>query len=301
MKNKFKLAGLLFLGLVLFATCKKETPLPTADFTYSATGNVVTFYATVSNDSKYEWDFGDGSYINTIHSPSHAYANYGQDYMVKLTIIGPGGQTTVTNKVTTPTMTKMQLLTGGIAGSTSSKKWRINKGAAFFDVTLADANFTSQIPSSYQFGGVLSSVNLQKAYLDEYVFKANGTMTINSVGGGIFASLAYCMGNGIAMSSNYAALGMAYTAAFTPPTAATFAINEGKDLVVGTPVGNVTYAKVMTLSFGNGGFFGLKDFTTECIIKKITDNEINAILFYAHPQYGAKPMLALNVTFETIK
>ena len=110
--KKFKLASLLFLGLILAIACKKETPLPTASFTYSVTGNTVTFIAQVTNDSKYEWDFGDGSYINTLHAPVHSYSSYGVDYTVTLTIIGPGGSTSVTNKVTIPPKTKMQLLTG---------------------------------------------------------------------------------------------------------------------------------------------------------------------------------------------
>jgi len=301
MKRKFKLVGLFFLGLILFITCKKETPLPTALFTYSVTGNTVTFYAQVTNDSKYEWDFGDGSYINTLHSPIHSYSSYGVDYTVNLTILGPGGSTTVTNKVTIPPKTKIQMITGGNATTPSSKKWRLNRSAAFFDVTLADANLTSQIPSAYRIGSILGSVGLSNAYSDEFVFKSDGTMTINSKGGGIFASLAYCLGTGTEMGAYYADLGLAYTKSFTSPAGATFTINEGKNYTLGTPLGNVTYANVMTLSFANGGFLGLKDFTSECIIKKLNDSEMNAIIFYAHPSYGAKPMLALNLTFESIK
>ena len=50
--KKFKLASLLFLGLILVIACKKETPLPTAAFTYSVTGNTVTFIAQVTNDTQ---------------------------------------------------------------------------------------------------------------------------------------------------------------------------------------------------------------------------------------------------------
>jgi hypothetical protein len=303
MKKRFKLAGFVFLGLILFVTCKKETPAPTASFTAAVNDGVVTFTAVVTNESKYEWDFGDGSYINTIVAPVHTYAQTATatDFTVSLTIKGPGGQVTTTNKITIPAKTKMQYLTGGKPDAPASRKWRLNQAAAFLDVTFADANFTSQIPASYRVGGILASVGLGSAYLDEFVFKSDGTMTINSKGGGIFSSLAYCMGNNVPMGSYYADLGLAYAKSFTGPTGATFTINENKNYTVGTPVGNVTYSNVMTLSFANGGFLGLKDFTTECIIKKLNDTEMNAILFYAHPSYGAKPMLALNVTFEAIK
>jgi len=303
MKNFFKLTCLLSLGLMLMVSCKKETPAPTASFTAQINGGVVTFTAVVTNDTKYEWDFGDGSLINTLVSPVHTYAQIAvpQDFTVSLTIKGPGGQVTVTNKITIPAKTKLEYLTGGKPDAPKSKKWRINQKAAFFDVTLADANFTSQIPSAYQIGGILASVGLANAYLDEFEFKSDGTLTINSKGGGIFSSLAYCMGNNIPMASYYADLGLAYTKSFTTPPGATFTINEGKNLTISTPVGDVTYPNVMTISFTKGGFFGLQDFTSECIIKKITDTEINAICFYAHPKYGAKPMLALNLTFEAVK
>ena len=302
MKRKFKLASLFFLGLILVVACKKDTPAPTASFTAAINDGVVTFTAVVTNDTKYEWDFGDGSYINTLKVPVHTYAQASvpTDFNVSLTIKGPGGEVTVTNKITIPAKTKMQYLTGGKPDAPTSRRWKLNQAAAFLDVTLADAKFTSQLPASYQIGGVLASVGLANAYLDEFVFKSDGTMTINSKGGGIFASLAYCMGSGVAMASYYADLGLAYTKTFTAPTGATFTINESKDLTIGTPVGNVTYANVMTLSFTNGGFLGLKDFTSECIIKKLNDSEMNAIIFYAHPSYGTKPMLALNLTFQSL-
>lgn len=303
MKKKFKLTSLFFLGLILVVACKKDTPAPTATFTAAINDGVVTFTADVTNDSKYEWDFGDGSYINTLKTPVHTYAQSSTptDVTVALTIKGPGGEVTVTNKITIPAKTKIQYLTGGKPSAPASRKWRLNVAAAFFDVTFADANFTSQLPASYRIGGVLNSVGLGKAYLDEFVFKSDGTLTINSKGGGIFASLAYCMGTSTPMGAYYADLGLAYTKTFTSPAGAAFTINEGKNYTVGTPLGNVTYSNVMTLSFTNGGFLGLKDFTSECIIKKLTDTEMNAIVFYAHPSYGAKPMLALNLTFEAIQ
>ena len=303
MKKKIKLASLFFLGVILIVACKKDTPAPTASFTAAVNDGVVTFTAEVTNDSKYEWDFGDGSYINTLKAPVHIYAQTSTpaDFVVSLTIKGPGGEVTITNKITIPAKTKMQYLTGGKPSAPASRKWRLNRAAAFFDVTLADANLTSQIPSAYRIGGILASVGLSNAYSDEFVFKSDGTMAINSKGGGIFASLAYCMGTGTAIGAYYADLGLAYTKSFTSPAGATFTINEGKNYTITTPLGPVTYSNVMTLSFTNGGLLGLKDFTSECIIKKLNDIEMNAIIFFAHPSYGAKPMLALNLTFEAIK
>jgi PKD repeat protein len=298
MKKQFKLTGWLLLGMILFVTCKKETPLPTVAFTYTVTGNTVTFISQATNITKYEWNFGDGSYINVFTSPVHSYSDYGKNFNVTLTAIGPGGSVSVTNVVTIPPKTKMQLLTGGSAGSSSSKKWRLSSGAPSLTFSYADAALTSI--ASYP-GGILGSIGMSMAYSDQFVFKADGTETINSLGGGILASLAYCMGNGIAMKTYYQDAGLAYTKTFTPPlapTAAKFTINDTKNYTITTPLGNVTYANVTTLSFTGSGFLGLKDFTAECIVKKLTDTQMDAVIFFAHPSYGAQPMLAAQMTFE---
>jgi len=290
MKKKFRFASMFALGLLLFIACKKETPAPTASFTYTIEGSTVTFTGVATDFTKFEWDFGDGSYINTLQSPTHTYSEFGKDFNVILTVKGEGGQVIVTDVVKIPPMTKMQLLTGG-----TSKKWRLSATAPSLVVGYADANLT---PIGSYPGGILANIGLSVVYGDEFVFHADGKETINSKGGGIFSSLAYCMGNSIPMSAYYADAGMAYMQSFTVPTAATFAINEAKNYTISTPLGDVTYANVMTLSFTNDGFLGMKDFTSECIVKKLTDAQMDVVIFYAHPQYGAQPMLALQVTFE---
>jgi hypothetical protein len=292
MKKYLKLAGLFTLGLIFFVSCKKDTPAPTASFTAVVVGNVVTLTAEATDYSKYEWDFGDGSYISTIHTPVHIYSSYGRDFTVTLTIKGPGGEVTVANKVTIPPKTKLQLLTGGTG--TSSRKWRLNSNSPTF--TIAAANAALSQMASYP-GGILANIGMSKVYSDEFVFKADGTLTINSKGGGIFAGYYYCALNGKATSVVYAPIGLAYTAAFTTPAGATFAINENKNYTISTPAGDVTYPGVMTLSFTKGGFLGLMDFTSECIITSLTDASMSAILFYSAVATG-KPTYALQVTFE---
>jgi PKD repeat protein len=305
MKRKFKLAGLLFLGLILFVTCKEETPLPTASFTYSVTGNTVTFYAQVTNDSKYEWDFGDGSFINTIPSPVHAFSSYGVDYNVSLTIIGPGGSTTITNKVTIPSKTKIQLLTGGLAGSTSSKKWRLSSSAPSFLITAATANFTPVV-QNYP-GSILGAVGLAAVYTDEFVFKGDGTLTINPKGGGIFAGYVYCLANGIPSVPNKdaAGAGLAYAKPFVTPPGATFKLNEGISFVISTTLdgktaANVTYPGVTTISFTKGGFLGILDFKSECIVQQLSDTKMTAVCFVStvYPGLIGTPNMALTLTFE---
>ncbi|MCE1199789.1 MAG: PKD domain-containing protein [Marinilabiliales bacterium] len=303
--KKFKLASLLFLGLLLAVACKKDTPAPTATFTATVNDGVVSFAAEVTNDTKYEWDFGDGSYINTLKAPVHTYLQGPNplQYTVALTIKGPGGQVTTSQTITIPAKTKMQFLTGGTPANPKSKKWRIAVGAPSFNINFATATFSPNY-KSYP-GGILSAVGLSAVYNDTFEFKSDGTMKINSNGGGIFAGYVYCVLNGVANIGNAGGSGLTYAKPYTAPTNATFTINENKDYTLTTaPDGvnatSVTYAKVTTLSFTNGGFLGIKDFVSECVIQSLNDTQMVANLFVSAVTSGqvGKPNFALNVYFE---
>ncbi len=307
MKKRFKLAGFVFLGLILFVTCKKDTPAPTASFTAAVNDGVVTFTAQVTNESKYEWDFGDGSYINTFPAPVHTYSQASKptDIIVILTIKGPGGEVTTSNKITIPAKTKMQYLTGGTPAAPKSKKWRIASGAPTFNINMATADFQPNY-KSYP-GGILSAVGLSQVYGDTFEFKSDGTLKINPNGGGIFAGYVYCALNGVPNIGNAGGSGLSYAKPFTSPAGATFQINEGKNFTIttspdGVNASAVTYSNVITLSFTNGGFLGIKDFSSECIIQSITDNQMIANIFLSaltppSPHLG-KPNLVLNCYFE---
>ncbi len=78
--------------------------LPTASFTSTVTKQSVSFASTASDPdgtvASYLWDFGDGG-TSTLASPDHTYAAVAT-YPVTLTVTdNDGGQTTVTNPVTT--------------------------------------------------------------------------------------------------------------------------------------------------------------------------------------------------------
>jgi len=307
MKKQFKLASLLFLGLILVIACEKETPPPTASFTAAVNDGVVTFTAEVTNESKYEWDFGDGSYINTFPAPVHTYiqAATPKEITVKLTIKGPGGEVTTSNKIIIPAKTKMQYLTGGTPAAPKSRKWRIASGAPTFIINMATANF---LPNYKTYpGGILSAVGLSQVYGDTFEFKSDGTLKINPNGGGIFAGYVYCALNGVPNTGNAGGSGLSYIKPFTSPAGATFQINENKNFTIttspdGVNASPVTYNNVMTLSFANGGFLGMKDFSSECIIQSLTDTQMIANIFVSaltppSPHLG-KPNLVLNLYFE---
>ena len=306
MKKNLQLAGLFFFGLLLLVTCKKETPAPTASFTAALDGGVVTFTAVVTDASKYEWDFGDGSYINTLHAPVHTYAQVAVpvDIVVSLTIKGPGGVVTVKNTITIPAKTKMEYLTGAKPGVPGSRKWRISIGAPAFLIDFATATFTPNF-QTYP-GGILSVIGLGAVYGDTFEFKSDGTLTIHPNGGGIFAGYIYCVLHGIPNIGNAGKSGLTYAKPFTSPAGATFQINEGKNFKIttspdGVNASEVTYSNVMTLSFTNGGFLGILDSTSECIIDQITDTQMVAHLFVSAippPGQVGKPNFALKVIFE---
>lgn len=71
---------------------------PTAGFTSSINGAVVTFTNTSSNSSSYAWDFGDMS-NSSQPNPTHTYSEDGV-YTVTLTATNPCGTSTFTQAVT---------------------------------------------------------------------------------------------------------------------------------------------------------------------------------------------------------
>jgi len=306
MKNKFLFRELTLLLMVLisFASCKKETPPPTASFTYTVDGNKVTFIADATDYNKFEWNFGDGSYISTIPSPTHAYPEYGKDYTATLTVLGKGGEISVTNTVTIPKKTLLQLLTGGIDAS-SSKKWRLNVNAPSFLITAAMPDF-QPVVENYP-GGILAAIGLSKVYGDSFEFKGDGTLTIHPNGDGIFAGYVYCIATQTPIEANpdAAKAGLAYAKPFAAPTDATFAINEGKNFKITTTLDGknpmeVIYNNVNTLSFTNKGFLGILDFSSECIIKQLSDTQMEAAIFISAVKAGliGTPNMVLHLTFE---
>lgn len=304
MKKYLKLSGLFAVCLILFASCEEETPAPTATFTAVVTGNVVVFTSVVTDVDKYEWNFGDASVVSTLPNPTHTYAEYGRDYTVTLKVTGGGGVVNVTKTVTIPPMTKMEMLTGG-ASDTDGKKWRISSAT---EVTLALPTNPFTIAQIVP-AGVLTGLGMGQVYTDEYIFFSDGDYTISPKGGGVLAGLIYCTINDIpnVPTVDGADAGLTYATPYTPPTGLTFALNLSKNLTVTTTADginavNVTYTNVTTLSFSTGGFVGLKDFMSECIVQEITATTLKVALFASIVPEGApqegKATNVLIFTFE---
>ncbi|MBL7765469.1 MAG: DUF4886 domain-containing protein [Chitinophagaceae bacterium] len=57
--------------------------IPYSDFSFVQNANQVTFTNTAKRSTQYEWNFGDGSALNTTTNPAHTYLSAGQ-YFVTL-------------------------------------------------------------------------------------------------------------------------------------------------------------------------------------------------------------------------
>jgi len=184
MKKYFKLTGLFFLGLILFASCAKDTPAPTAKISSTVAGNVVTFTAVTTDVDSYAWNFGDGTAVSTEQNPVHTYAEFGKDFTVTLSVTGGGGTVVNTVKVTIPAMTLKQMLAGI---TTAGKKWRI---AATAEIIGAAPDASLTVLKTYP-AGTLTMLGMPQVYTDEYLLTSDGKLTISPKGGGVFAGLVY--------------------------------------------------------------------------------------------------------------
>ncbi|SHJ05784.1 hypothetical protein SAMN02745146_2145 [Hymenobacter daecheongensis DSM 21074] len=101
-------AGLLLLGPLLFASCKKEDDfntlsgeVPTSDFTVELNTSqfpiVATFTSTTPNAFLYQWNFGDSPELGRGEKVTHTYKVAGA-VTVRLTTAGAGGTGTTAAK-----------------------------------------------------------------------------------------------------------------------------------------------------------------------------------------------------------
>jgi len=308
MKKYFKLVGLLSLGIIFFEACKPVTPLPTASITSVVVNNVVTFNLITTNSSAYKWSFGDGdtAIVYSTAAVIHAYPKDGTTYSVSLLVLGPGGEKTASATVTIPTMTQMDKLTGGTSFK-NGKAWRIS---ASNGITLAAPDSVMTVKDNFQ-AGILTNLQLGLAYTDQFIFSVGGNLALNNLGGGALAGLSYCTANKITNIPPQLtdSLALTYATPYTPPAGLTFLLNTGKNLTIaassdGVKNTAVTYKNVNTLSFSANGFFGIRDFMSECVVLQMAPTLMKVAFFVSDisplsPQLG-KITKVLIVTFETV-
>ena len=296
------------VGQVLLTSCKDEEPEgpPIAGIFYSIANKQVAFTALTKRAETWNWDFGDGQ-SSTEMNPVHIYQE-GGIYDVKLTVSG-NGKTVEATTVVSLAISKMQMLTGGLKAA-NGKKWKISSAHSDKDAfALADDKFT--MVQAINVPGMLGNValGLPEVYDDIFIFKHDGNYSHSPQHGGAFAGLLYStltqqqILKATEMSQRF---GLCYTA--WTPQAATFTLNEKKDLEIttvstdgNTPADRV-YKDVMTLTFSGAEFIGFMDFTRECIIQELTPSKMRLAMFVSTTQkaHYNKPSYVIILTFETV-
>lgn len=304
--KKLFLPAIIFIAILqLLYSCGKDSPPPAADISTEIKGNVVKFTVELSNVELFEWDFGDGSMKTKEQNPVHIFPEYGKEYTITLKISGPGGEVTITEVVSIRAMTNMEMITGG-ENDTDGKKWHLSRNEnaykAMADITLT----TSQsLPP-----GFLTDLGFSHAYLDEFVFKHTGDYMIVPGGDGVIGGLTYCRARNIPNSppgQEAAARGLTLITPFSPPAGLKFSFSESRNYSInvsdGNSSGDLMIPDVMMLSFSKGGFLGINNWITDCIITDLTEKKMKVALFTSgispeSPQAG-KTNGVLILTFES--
>ncbi|MGL1889089.1 MAG: PKD domain-containing protein [Reichenbachiella sp.] len=158
MMNKLVVASLMLFSIT-FVGCDDEDQGPdgttgdvTAEFSFTAAENTITFQNASLNADTYSWDFGDESELVTEENPLHVYTAAGT-YNVVLTATNLDGSNSVTNEVVTQNG-------GPLASKIVNKDWVLARGEVFayalgpFPVTDDDGNaiYTSQTPNYWGYG-----------------------------------------------------------------------------------------------------------------------------------------------------
>lgn len=306
---KFKKYGItsifLFAILQLLCFCTKESPPPSAVISVEMSGKVVKFTVELSNVELFEWDFGDGSLTSKEQNPVHVFPENGKEYTVSLKITGPGGEVTVTEIVSIRPMTKMEMITGG-ENDPDGKRWHFSPSEYAYKA-MADMNFSASqsLPA-----GFLNDLGFSNAYLDEFVFKYNGDYMIVPKGDGVIGGLTCCKARNIPHSvpcQEAAARGLALISPFTPPQGLKFSFSESRNYTLsvsdGHTSGDLLIPEVMMLSFSKGGFLGINNWITDCVITSLTEKTMKVAFFTSgispESQQAGKTNGVLIFTFES--
>lgn len=276
---------------VIFSFCQR-TPAPSASINVKVTGNSAVFTVEATDAETFSWDFGDGSSGSSEKNPVHIFAQFGKEYPVSLTVTGPGGTIIATVTVRIPSMTKMEMLTGGV-NDADGQAWKLSQDAEIF---LAKPDAVLTVKKTYS-KGILASWGFSSAYQDKYIFKNDGTFSIVPAGQGMPAGLMYCTSKNIPNtppSQTAAEKGLTLMTSFHSTSGLSFAMNESRDLNLevcsddgGENVTNVTIPDVPTLNFSKEAFIGFKDWQNECIILDLTETSMKVAVFISTATAGS--------------
>jgi len=307
------LMGTALITMVLYSCA--EDPLPpkaTINYQIGDDGYTVSFSATVENVDTYAWNFGDGKGTSTEVAPEYTFPKSG-NYTVTLTVTGDGGTVDATTTVTIEA-TFIEFLTGG-PGNTAGKTWVISRTATVGTdgISAVDPDFT---PVHLPFvNNILDLFGLGSEYDNEFTFHYDGTYSVKGINSAVLYGRVFGTVSQITPVFDPGPSVRMYAGEFTDITSAEWTLHEDTDLIknsckenfsTGTtdPPQDITFIGIDYLTFTNGGFFGIRDFNTEVIVREITEDKIIITLFLSsldpdtYPEWYQKPSLLVTITCE---
>ena len=319
MKNRFIFRNLAFFVVttLFLASCTDEIDRPvfpiSATIFHSVKDKQVAFTALTHSAVNWSWDFGDGE-TSTEQNPVHVYEHGGYYKAVLTATDEVGGKASDTINLALDLSTINYLTGNPTEPGYKGKTWRLttNHSANGDYLANADANFTTvdedltPLPA-----GVFGQIGMGDVYKDEFTFYYDGSYKHDvKEDGASFGGLVYQMvaNGGTDVIKMYEEFGLSI-AKYTPEQGAKFTLVENENFnvysVYNPQTGVITYNNVSTLDFSGNEFVGFRDFQRKVIIKKISDNSMQLVMFMAASPKYLKPVPfnthALILSFEVVK
>lgn len=296
MKNKSIPLGVVFWMItLLFAwSCTDEVERPefplSAEIFQSVEGKQVAFTALTHSATSWLWDFGDGN-TSTEQNPVYVYEEGGY-FKATLTAKDAAGNSESKEVKLAIALTPYSYLTGdnteeGYAGKT----WKLTTDHSTFGDYFANADGDLSVvdgtPAPLPTGIFDLQFAMGDIYKDEFTFHFDGGYLhdVKDDGasfGGIVYQFVTTGGAGI-VNSNGADFGLC-TGLYSPETSASFTYVENESFSVPSvygPGGELTFENVSTLEFSGTEFIGFLDFERKVMVRNITDNSMQLIMFMA--------------------
>jgi PKD repeat protein len=322
-KTLMSLGAIILFGIFV-SSCDKEDDTPAAPSIKiqinSIDGFTVDIAAQASADVvSWHWDYGDGQTSDSVGGHYHTYEK-GGDYTITCTVKNEAG-------VSASATTDVHVTT--LADLLTAHPWVMansgNNGIGF--------HITPELTTTIPVINVLSTLNsfidpdndtpydFTAEYTDSYTFNADGSYEVDyGNNSNILASWVYSLTaepNSIVGTCKYVGI---FALQQQPLEGAKWAFHEGEDLTLNTIYDpdqsgtgddaqqeTVTFQNVNYITFENGGFLGIKDYTTTVILRSIEADKMEITYFFHgylnedHSLGINEPSFFLNLTFVTKK
>lgn len=306
MKKNLLFMMMVLGGLLFFTACEKDDPEPPVVEVYGEPSEddpyTYTFTTQSQNVVSYSWDFGDGE-TGSGSTVTHTYAESGS-YTVTVTVEGDGGESSASMNITIAASLE-EMLTGG-AANPEGKTWVLSESAT------AGKDGAGQVKPHFPHDimpfpdNVLGELGIEAEYDNEYTFFHDGSYSVDNKNGNVLAGWIYSYGvlgeESIVSTTDYGI----FVVNHEESSNASWNLHHG-DLVI--DVANedaeqnvteetITFEEVDYLSFEDGGFIGILDFSRTAIIRELSpDKMVLAFFLHSVEEHPDKPSTAITMTF----